>query len=1827
MADWLPDLAAEFPNTIERRRQSSARPDTMSEHSTSGVKPSGNDTSVDPDTCRICRGEGTPDEPLFYPCKCSGSIKYVHQDCLMEWLSHSQKKHCELCKTPFRFTKLYSPDMPKRLPLYIFVTHMARYLIRNVLVWLRAILVISVWLGWLPYLMRSVWSFLFWLSDEGFGPGAPVLDTRNGTAIGRDDLSSFSITYATTCASSPLFATTTTAASVGAVIDQIPVSSLLKSISKPLANSPSSWLAMLLGLSPAIEKSNSGVKELLNVTAVNYVSTSLPAGYPSSLLSDVSVLKNFTRHPAINRVIIAVLEGQIITLLVIVCFILIILVRDYVVQQQPEINMRAAFAAAENEAPPPVGPMNNPMARNVNLEDDLDSDDESGPLGGNLAMAYADEQGGANPGGRARDMVDLQNPQNPRPRPIAGFRRRAPRPDAEVQQEDRRDRGIITRTFTFDAEIGGPDEEPEAGSSQRNSADRPISTHFEGAPDAEESDPASQSTVKEYLRIYREAGGDQERILQIIRDEGLEDRMRYWVRVTQSITAAGRTADESSLDLGDGERSSAMAQHERRPNSSPDRSKSPIVERTGSDTSSWTMAETDDGDIAASQSSNSKGKSKATKPPGAENDSWTSWGGEFGERPPYLSNNDNAGSSAPSSHVPSLTRARAASDGPRSPKRINPLANNNWSFSDLPPTPHDVRHEGTSRLPSSNLAISAFNSTAATIDSPEDIDDIQLLEPRTFDRDEQRVNQTESHLQRSLGMQLDMEDRLAAEYDLLGPVEDGPAERPVDMADHVHETEPVVVAVRQPGGIVERVADFMWGDVEAGPHDDIEPDDAVDIFGDNQNAPFFDNDRILGREDEEAELAPDVVEAAVAAGLDPEAVEDAEDFEGIMELIGMRGPIAGLFQNAIFCAFLVSISIFLCIFIPYNVGRVSVWIMANPARLLRIIFSMSKFVQDAVLLVVGYTSTLTFTVFEAFRIIFKIEHGKQLMHTLRSDTRRVALGAFDRILASFMSEMPLISVSEMRNFSALSHEALLMVKNDIRSAFSSLGNIIYYVFGGDYSAKWAVAQSWLSVFGPGMLQFLKSFPGIAVQPGSWMLNLNLPESPFSANPGLAHWDANDRTWAILLGYVSLSILAGLYLARGTPFSTGQTAQEWEASIIDALNQASGVMKVILIISIEMLIFPLYCGLLLDFALLPLFEGTTVKSRLLFTYNYPLTSIFVHWFVGTGYMFHFALFVSMCRKIMRKGVLCKYLFAEPNFLVGYGYGVANQKSDFIRDPDDPEFHPVRDVLERNVTTQLRKILFSAFVYGALVVVCLGGVVWGLSLALPNVLPIHYSSNEPVLEFPIDLLFYNFLMPLAVRFFKPSDGLHAMYTWWFRKCARGLRLTWFLFGERRVDEEGRLTLPRDSPYQNLPWWCTVFLEVNKEDEVAPKTWQDTFKGGKAKPSSRIPADEMTLQDAKKKKLVDSKQLIPDGRFVRSPASDQVKIPKGQTVFLEVSEQDMKNDGRLDLPETDLYSGIHYQLVYVPPWFRLRIFLFILFIWIFAAVTGVGFTIVPLVFGRRMFNILIPSHIRTNDIYAFSIGIYILGSLGYFVFHLQSMISKLRAWAASTADSMLDRSAVQRAVQFMSHACRLLYTYTVLLVVFPLLITLLVELYLLMPLHTYMYPTGMDTTRRLDGLREGHTIRVIQAWTLGILYLKLGSRALTLYGGRPAHAVRAVLRRGWLEPDIGILTRAFVVPGVIVSLLMIILPPIIAQVFLQRVLDVNEGMTREMRILAFRLAYPFMAVFWVGLLMTRNMLRVFEGWQVRIRDEAYLMGERLHNFGGTASKVSGWKGSTRL
>ena len=52
------------------------------------------------DICKICHcGSKESGTPLISPCLCAGSIKFVHEECLiMKWVKTSTSKTCELCK-------------------------------------------------------------------------------------------------------------------------------------------------------------------------------------------------------------------------------------------------------------------------------------------------------------------------------------------------------------------------------------------------------------------------------------------------------------------------------------------------------------------------------------------------------------------------------------------------------------------------------------------------------------------------------------------------------------------------------------------------------------------------------------------------------------------------------------------------------------------------------------------------------------------------------------------------------------------------------------------------------------------------------------------------------------------------------------------------------------------------------------------------------------------------------------------------------------------------------------------------------------------------------------------------------------------------------------------------------------------------------------------------------------------------------------------------------------------------------------------------------------------------------------------------------------------------------------------------------------------------------------------------------------------------------------------------------------------------------------------------------------------------------------------------
>jgi E3 ubiquitin-protein ligase MARCH6 len=449
--------------------------------------------------------------------------------------------------------------------------------------------------------------------------------------------------------------------------------------------------------------------------------------------------------------------------------------------------------------------------------------------------------------------------------------------------------------------------------------------------------------------------------------------------------------------------------------------------------------------------------------------------------------------------------------------------------------------------------------------------------------------------------------------------------------------------------------------------------------------------------------------------------------------------------------------------------------------------------------------------------------------------------------------------------------------------------------------------------------------------------------------------------------------------------------------------------------------------------------------------------------------------------------------------------------------------------------------------------------------------------------VDLLFYNILMPLAVKYFKPSEGLNTIYTWWFRKCARTLRLTNFLFSEEKRDEEGRYMRRR---------WTDVFnlKPLENENEVDAQNCQDSWS---------VPG-QIEKGDV---------HFRTNGKYVRAPASDQVRIPKGARTFLEVDKHNQRVDG-----ESDSEQGLHghknamFTKVYLPPFFRVRISIFIFLIWLFAASTGVSITIVPLVVGRLTFANLAPTQLRMNDIYAFSIGMYILGGVIYGTLYRQQITAYIKETLTphTTTIASFLRKTASTSLRFTS----LIYTYAAFGVLLPALLSLLMEFYLIIPLHTYFSTTFTELNNIPP---ERHIIHLIQDWTLGVLYLKMAARVI-LYNtpSRPAAALRGIVRDGWLNPNVWLATRGFILPATFVMASALTAPLALGWIANATVLHSYSAHDEILRACIYRYSYPgILAIgFAAGFLVL--LARTFASWMKKVRDEVYLIGERLHNFG---------------
>ena len=108
---------------------------------------------------------------------------------------------------------------------------------------------------------------------------------------------------------------------------------------------------------------------------------------------------------------------------------------------------------------------------------------------------------------------------------------------------------------------------------------------------------------------------------------------------------------------------------------------------------------------------------------------------------------------------------------------------------------------------------------------------------------------------------------------------------------------------------------------------------------------------------------------------------------------------------------------------------------------------------------------------------------------------------------------------------------------------------------------------------------------------------------------------SERVFAVVLGYVVVGLLLALYLN----ILTVGNAKTAGRAVRNAVRQQLLVLKVAAFIFIELVTFPLACGVVLDLCTVWLFPEANLHSRAAFFFQAPLTAMFYHWVAGTLFM--------------------------------------------------------------------------------------------------------------------------------------------------------------------------------------------------------------------------------------------------------------------------------------------------------------------------------------------------------------------------------------------------------------------------------------------------------------------------------------------------------------------------------------------------------------------------------------------------------------------------------
>ncbi|KAI9098644.1 hypothetical protein DFS34DRAFT_618303 [Phlyctochytrium arcticum] len=702
------------------------------------------------------------------------------------------------------------------------------------------------------------------------------------------------------------------------------------------------------------------------------------------------------------------------------------------------------------------------------------------------------------------------------------------------------------------------------------------------------------------------------------------------------------------------------------------------------------------------------------------------------------------------------------------------------------------------------------------------------------------------------------------------------------------------------------------------------------------------------------------------------------------------------------------------------------------------------------------------------------------------------------------------------------------------------------------------------------------------------------------------------------------------------------------------------IKFSFLLTIELGIFPFFCGVLIDLCTLSVFgPRATVASRLKFQDSHRWTSGFLHWLAGTTFMFQFALYVSTIRKIVRPGVMwC------------------------IRDPNDPQFHPMNDILERPILLQLKKLAVGTLQYAIMVLGGVGGTIgiiscwdWLAGNAGPaKIFPLQWDLSIPISEFPLDLLVFHFIIPWTIATVKPKKLLAKLLEIWFRWAAHRLRLSSFMFGGNHKDEESDDEIEIDVSEGTEDMFLNVGDKYDMEIVDAPSAAPEPLNGT-TEDVAKIVEDhgedgddewedeEIILLNSSRKSydVIGSeprKRRIPRRavRFMRVPNHDHVEVKPGLKMLIPMryDEEVFGREG-----ETEEEVKANWTRVYVPDRFKARLIGLLLCQWICGIFLVSLLIAVPLVIGRicstqitrrlTEWDLVNPANNRTmaameltvrkdlpiHDVYSYGTGVLLVLVTVFFVLKLSAFIQRLRKVTKRSSSGRRHRSIpdvapfrgssslaavetihqrpkrswvaeskklLRSGLRKTARSIKVTFLIFMICIVCPLLIGLVFDLYLIKPFGfknaNRVAATDLATDQKVvRSLSRAVVHAILQDWALGAVYMKI-AWALIIVG--PDTEVRRILtefaRRGPWRVRVAPIWTAILSPLITVCLGLLGGPGVLAFVLPKATVS--------------RWLFPGLLLLTIITISVGMLFTLLRKWMDHVREEEFLVGRKLHN-----------------